>query len=123
MAGGEIEKIVLALVAVIVIIIVAGALSMTFMMGGGGWGGMMGPGMMGFGLMGWGGMGFGWMMLLPVIFLVILIVGVYFIVTWLRGEDKTSHVPNTALEVVKERYAKGEITAEEFKKMKRDLTG
>ncbi len=127
MAGGEIEKIVLAVVAVIVIIIVAGVLSMTFMMGGGGWGGMMGSGMMGSGMMGsgmmaGGGMGFGWMMLLPAIFLVLLIVGIYFIITGIKRGGVTPSSSYSALDIVKERYAKGELTAEEFNKMRKDLT-
>ena len=115
---GEVGKAILILAVVVVAIIVVVSFSMMAMMGGYGWGGMMGHGMMG-----WGGMGFGWMMLWPMIFFVIIIIGIYFVVTWLKGEAKAPHAPDSTLEILKERYAKGEITGEEFRKMKRDLSG
>ncbi len=43
---------------------------------------------------------------------------------WMRGSDehhRESTDPETPLEILKKRYAKGEITKEEFDQMKTDL--
>lgn len=70
------------------------------------------------GHMSWWGYGGAFMWL---IFLVIIGVIVYFIVRsekWMkRGPDE-----ETALDVLKKRYAKGEITKQEYEKIKKDLT-
>ena len=39
------------------------------------------------------------------------------------GHDRESRKSETALEIVKKRYASGEITKEEFEQMKDDLGG
>ena len=56
----------------------------------------------------WGGMGFGWLMM----------IGVALLILWLvRGSDgatATAHQPS-ALDVLAERYARGEITSEEYR--------
>ncbi|MCW3975344.1 MAG: SHOCT domain-containing protein [Candidatus Bathyarchaeota archaeon] len=119
MTERESEKIVLILVLAVVIIIVVGAFSMMTMMGGYGWGGMMGGGMMGPGMMGWGGMGFAWIWI--AIFLIVLIVGAYLVITSFKREKMAPSMQAKPIEILKERYAKGEITAEEFKKMKKEL--
>ena len=72
--------------------------------------------------MGWGpgGMGSGMMILIWGL----LIVGGIFLVRWLmRGGQSASGSggSNHALEVLAERYAKGEISAEQFAQMKRDI--
>lgn len=88
---------------------------------GGGYGGWnMGPGMM-------GGWGMGWLgMIFMVVFWGLVIVGLVLLIRWLiqatRGEKSSSHPGSRALEILKERYARGEITQEEFDRMKRDLT-
>lgn len=77
---------------------------------GQGWGGMMS---------GWGGFGIlGWLSML--IFWVLLILGVVALIRYLArsgqsGEDKTP------LDMLKERYAKGEINKKEFEEKKKDL--
>jgi putative membrane protein len=100
----------------------------------GGWGsgywGMMGPGMMG----GWGYNPFGWvgmflMFLIPVGFLILVILG---IIALLRGftsdgpGGSTSHNRSesqlTAREVLQLRYARGEISREEYQQMLRDIS-
>jgi putative membrane protein len=85
----------------------------------GGWG--MGPGMMG----GWGTGGFGG--ILMVVFWILILVGLIFLIRWLiqsTGRDKTTGSGgNGALEILKERYAKGEIDKEEFESKKKDLSG
>jgi len=83
-------------------------------------GGMMGRGgMMDSGMMGWGGMGFAWIWI--VIFLIILIVGAYLVISSFKREKIEPSGQAKPIEILKERYAKGEITAEEFERMKKEL--
>jgi len=87
---------------------------------GGDWWGMMGP-MMGYG-MGWLGM------IMMVVFWGLLIVGGVFLVKWLvqatgRGGAAPTSGGGRALEILKERYARGEITKAEFESMRADLDG
>lgn len=76
-----------------------------------------------------GGFGFGGMMLggfLMIVFWVLVIVGgVWLVVTLVR--NNTSSIPTlnsgqTPLAVLQLRYAKGEITKEQFDQMRRDLS-
>jgi putative membrane protein len=77
----------------------------------GGWS-MMGPGMM-------GGFGFfPFMVLGPVVFWGLVIWG---IVVLVRHYSRTSVSAGSALEILKQRYAKGEISKEEFDARKKDL--
>jgi len=89
---------------------------------------MMGRGMMGawgcpFGS-GWGyagGMGWGAMIIgvpLLLFFIVLLIAGAYLLLTP-RGPSSDS---DAALKILNERYAKGEITAEQYVQMKQELS-
>ncbi len=87
---------------------------------GGDWWGMMGP-MMGYG-MGWLGM------IMMVVFWGLLIVGGIFLVKWLVQASGRGGIPaagggGRALEILKERYARGEITKAEFESMRADLGG
>ena len=56
------------------------------------------------------------------LFFVILVTVVVYLV-WKATRPKTDDISprETPLDILKKRYAKGEITAEEFEKMKRDL--
>ncbi|GGN02385.1 hypothetical protein GCM10007092_15830 [Thermus composti] len=63
---------------------------------------------------------FGWWgWLYPLLFLALLFLGVYLVAKALRGE--ASRTGDRALEVLRERYARGEIDKETFERMKRDL--
>jgi putative membrane protein len=79
----------------------------------------MGPGMMG----GWGMGWFGSIFML--IFWGLIIVGLVLLIRWLIQTTKKGpealHSGARALEILKERYAGGEIDKEEFEEKKRDL--
>lgn len=71
---------------------------------------------------GWGwGMGFG--MISMVLFWVLVILGIVILVKWIAagsaGGDRTP--AKTALDILKERYARGEIGRDEFEQKKRDI--
>lgn len=80
--------------------------------------GMHGPGMMG-----WGWWGMGWIFM--IIFWALIIVGLIFLVKWLASLSRShvSHdtIQDSALDILKRRYAKGEINKDEFEEKKRDL--
>lgn len=84
------------------------------MYGGDYWGGM------GYG-MGWGGHMVGWLFML--LFWVLIIVITIVAVRWLTGpptrEGRSS--AQSAVDILRERYARGEIDREEFQQRKRDL--
>ncbi len=63
-------------------------------------------------------MGFG--LLSMVLFWAVLIFGVLLIGRWLMGQG-FGHREDSALEILKKRYARGEINKQEFEERKRDL--
>ena len=83
----------------------------------GGWG-MMGPGMM-------GSFGWGWFMpIFIILFWGLIIWGIVALVRGLsgsRGSDSAPPTADSALEVLKRRYARGEINKEEYEEKKKDL--
>jgi putative membrane protein len=120
--------VVIAIVLLIILVLGAGLL-VPFGWGCcGGWGMMggwgMGPGMMG---------GFGFPLIggiLMFLFWALVIGGIVWLVVWLArgGAQSASHtlmntpsMNQTPLDILKTRYAKGEITKEQFEEMKRDL--
>lgn len=76
------------------------------------------------GMMGGGYEGFWWMGLIGMLLHLVVFVGViYFIFHLIRSFTHQHHSNHKrSLEILEERYAKGEITEEEFKKMKHTLT-
>ncbi len=87
------------------------------------WGGMpMGPGMF------WGG----GMWIFPLIGLVIFLLFIYFVFTrgfggsgpfcGLGGQDGGNPWAQSPMDILKMRYAKGEISREEFERMKKDIS-
>lgn len=84
---------------------------------GGGWG-MMGPGMMGSYGGGW------WWMLIPMVLVPALVI--WAIVALVRGTGWTgghssSESGDSAMEVLRKRYARGDISKQEFEEKRRDL--
>jgi putative membrane protein len=102
----------------VVVLLLIGLLVILSMFGM--WAPMMGRGMMG----GRGyssGMGWGFMlagMLIPLLFIVLIIVGAYL---WLTSRKEPVE-GDKALAILDERYAKGEITKEQYLEMKAHLT-
>ena len=70
---------------------------------------------------GWGmGFGFGWIAMF--IFWALLILGIVYLVKMIAGGSKKEGKEDTAIDILKTRYAKREISKEEFEKIKDDLT-
>ena len=76
--------------------------------------------MWGWPMMGFGGFG----MIFGFIFFVAIVIGVILLIVWLVRRtdysitDKTS---TRSLEILKERYAKGELSKEQYENMKKEL--
>ncbi|MBI5639996.1 MAG: SHOCT domain-containing protein [Nitrospirae bacterium] len=68
----------------------------------------------------WGwGMGFGWLFM--VFFWVLIISGIVYLVRVIAGREKKGPEEETPLDILKRRYAKGEITKDEYDRIKEDL--
>ena len=81
----------------------------------------MGPGMMG-----WDGYGYSpWWGVVMMGFWALIIVGVVLLIVWLvrqqPGGQSTRMSEDRALSILRERFARGEITQEQFEEMRRAL--
>ncbi len=83
---------------------------------GGGWG-MMGPGMMS---------GFSWWWFMPIFPILFFGLIIWAVVALIRGVSQPgssdSSKADSALEVLKKRYARGEINKEEYEEKKKDIS-
>ena len=65
-----------------------------------------------------GNFGFGWLLWIIIIVLVVALI-------WKNTNERDKYIPfenkETALDILKKRYAKGEITKEEFERIKKDI--
>jgi putative membrane protein len=73
----------------------------------------------GFGEMGWGWIGLGVVHML--LFWVLVILGIVFLVRLLSGAAPPATGGGRALEILRERYARGELTREQYEQMKKEL--
>jgi putative membrane protein len=80
----------------------------------------------------WGGYGMGWGygwgvpgIIHMLLWWILIIVAIVALIRWVTHTSANREPPreNRALEVLKERYARGEIGKEEFEQKKRDLGG
>jgi len=60
-------------------------------------------------------------MFMGILFLILLGVVIYFIVQHVRLKNGTGQTPESFVNILKNRYAKGEITKEDFDRMKSEL--
>jgi len=101
-------------VSVFLVVLISVLLVMMWGLGGGYMSGMMGM------------MGYGWgfierALLIPIVFLVLIVLGAYYLVTESRTIRSAPSRGEGALKILKERYARGEITRKQFLKMKEEL--
>ena len=69
----------------------------------------------------WHMMGTGGFWMFPFFPIIVIAVILYFVFGRNQGRWSGSESGNSALEILEKRYAKGEITKEEFEEMKKDL--
>jgi putative membrane protein len=68
--------------------------------------------------------GMGWM-LVSLVFWILLIAGAVLLVLWIIGKSGRGtrvRVEESALDILKKRYARGEITKEQYEEMKKDIS-
>jgi putative membrane protein len=78
----------------------------------------MGPWMMNWGFGMW------WIMpFIMIAFWIVVIVGIISLIRWLARSERGREIKSeeTALDILKKRYAKGEISKEDFERMKKDI--
>lgn len=117
----EVDKVglIIAVVVIVAALIFIPTVMMGFMYGYRGW--QMGRGMMGYGE---GMMGFGWgpSILIWLILIVLIVLGIYLFFSSSKAEKGSVAPPEgRAIEILNERYAKGEITREDYLRMKEEL--
>ncbi|OGK18792.1 electron transporter RnfE [Candidatus Roizmanbacteria bacterium RIFCSPLOWO2_02_FULL_39_8] len=83
---------------------------------GSGWGNMMG----GWGSAGWRIGIFGWLSM--ILFWLLLILGAIALIRYLGSSARSSDKEKSPLDILKERYARGEINKKEFEEKKKDLS-
>ncbi len=81
--------------------------------------------MTGHGMMGWGyGMDWIWNIIM-IVFWISIIVGIIFLIRWVVLSTNKSHETKwgeSAIEILKKRYARGEINKEEYEKIRKDIS-
>ncbi len=79
----------------------------------------------GWGMHPMGGMGGMWgmgLMFMMLLFWFLVIAGLILVVRWFLSDQRERRGSDSALEILRQRYARGEINKEEFEAKKRDLS-
>jgi putative membrane protein len=69
----------------------------------------------------WGVWGFG-MMLMMLVFWGVVIAGIVLAIRWVVSQGRESRPTDAALDILRQRYARGDIGKEEFDAKRKDLT-
>jgi len=69
----------------------------------------------------WGVWGVG-MMLMMLVFWGVVIIGIVLAIRWAVSQGRESRPTDAALDILRQRYARGDISKEEFETKKKDLT-
>lgn len=76
----------------------------------------------GWGMNGYWGGGSWIMAIIGIIFWVVIIIGIVYLIRWLlMGGHQRWESHNSGIDILKQRYAKGEISKEEFEEKMKDL--
>lgn len=67
------------------------------------------------------GYSWGWGFVMALFWLLILAFGAFIVVRLLRSHEAGHNVKASPLDIAKERYAKGEITQEQYEQLKKEL--
>ena len=70
------------------------------------------------GAWGWG-MSFGWIFM--ILFWILVVLGIVALAKWLFSTTGSGESGKRPLEILKERYARGDIAREQYEQMRRDL--
>ena len=70
----------------------------------------------------WGVWRIGLMVMMLVLFWGVVIAGIVLAIRWMVSHGRPSRPTDAALDILRQRYARGDITQEEFEAKKRDLS-
>lgn len=83
----------------------------------------------GYGACSAGGWGMGMMMIMMLVWVVLIVLGIYALIKWISNtrppgsHERLGPAEKSALQILEESYAKGEISREDFLQKRDDLSG